>query len=1109
LCHDSSFQQFSHLPASLKPFFLAYLFKEKLPSHSLIVPTKSQESLLESRSFFESLGIPTFTLPFYDLLPYEQGNVTSLILEDRVTSLFALIKKQRGIYFIPLKSFLFPYDSLLNIDQMKVSLKKEDTISHQDLLTKLEEMGYKRLPFIQWKGSFSLRGEILDIYSPQYDHPFRLYFFDQQIEKIAFFSIDPQISLEKPQMLEVTLLPMKDFIFNEKKKGLLKEILRKDFGPEKIRAFEESQKNQDNIHLAPFFYKTHHILNLFKESAHPFTLLIDDLASLESEEKNILREIKELYFGSYNDQKVMVHPEEYYVPLEKVLSEKKESYLELTAFESSQGFNFSSYFEPVPQYKGRLQVLETQITHEFPDFEVILVADNEIHEKQLKELFPKYSTCVIELLNWGFIDKQNKTIYLTRTDLFGKKIKNFKHEKLFLESASPIDSFSDLERGDYIVHIQHGIGLYQGIEKMAILGSQKDYIKITYANDDALYIPIEQIFLVHKYLGAADPILNSLSNKKWEQKKERVRKKLEEMAQELAILYETRKQIKGFAFPKDSLFQKKFEASFPYEETQGQLDAIEAIKNDMQSPFVMDRLVCGDVGFGKTEVALRAIFKAVSSGKQAAFLSPTTLLTEQHYRGMLERFKDFSINIRMLSRLVSVKDQKKTLEDLKQGHIDIVVGTHSLLSPSIHFKNLGLLVIDEEQKFGVKHKERIKMFKQSVDVLTLSATPIPRTLYMGLSQIRDMSLITTPPLSRLAIKTHVLPFNDNIIKLAIERELERKGQVFIVHNRVKTIDAFASFIRELSPNARIAVGHAQMPSDEMEDVFLGFIAGNYDILIATTIIENGIDISNANTIIIDHPELMGLSDLYQLRGRVGRGDKQGYAYLFYDAVNGLSHNMQQRLEALEENTQLGSGFKIAMRDLEIRGAGNLLGKDQSGVFEDIGIELYTKMLKDVTDQVHGNIQQQSEPLIDIPFNAVIPESYIPLETERFTIYKMLMCAHSFEEISSILEWLEERYGSIPSCVNDFILIAKIKILCKSLSIKELKYSSENDFHFSLFEKPVIDTTVLMDLINQGVASLKTAQSFSIKMGQKISLSSGLEKLFFYLEKLKPKKLTPV
>lgn len=1088
----------AHLPNSLKLLFYAYLFKTH-PHQSLVIPYHSSENYHELKEFYEALLIPYYHFPFYDLLPYEEGKVNTLIQEERISFLFAIQQKQKGLYFLPLKSFLFPIQKYDHFIENLIQIQLNESINRSDLLDKLIKLGYKRFPSIENVGSFALRGEILDIYSPQYENPIRIYFFDTQVEQITFFSQNPESKLEKKTYDEVTILPLYDFIMDATAEKRFVQELSKEFGPEKIKMLRE-QNNEYNIHLAPFFYEKYSILDFFKDSQHDYRFVLNDKPVLESEEKNILREIKELYFSHFNSQKLMIPSENYYISFDSLIHHlKQQNCLELSSFEEDSHISLLNHFASLPDYKGRLQIFETQISQEWQGYEIFLIAQNQHQQKQLQDLFPQYSCLVVDFFFNGFIDKIKKTIYITQTDLFGKKRKSFKHEHLFLKNASPIESFSDIERGDFVVHIQHGIGIYQGIEKVSILGSQKDYIKIIYADEEVLYIPIEQIFLVHKYLGNAQPALNNLGGKKWEQKKSRVAKKLEEMSEELAVLYESRKQIKGFSFPPDTDFQKKFEASFPYEETQGQLEAIQSIKNDMQSPFVMDRLICGDVGFGKTEVAFRAIFKAIHAGKQVALLVPTTLLAEQHYHSILERFQDFNIQVGMLSRLVKPLIHKKNQEQLANGSLDLIVGTHAILSPSLKFHNLGLLVIDEEQRFGVKHKERIKMLKQSVDVLTLSATPIPRTLYMGLSQIRDMSLITTPPFNRLPIKTHVLPFNDNILKLAIDRELERKGQIFIIHNKIKTIEAFGEMIQQLCPQARIIIGHAQMPAQEMEDVFLNFINYQYDILISTTIIENGIDIPNANTIIIHRPELLGLSELYQLRGRVGRAEKQGYAYLFYDSLQGLTPTMKQRLEALEENTELGSGFKIAMRDLEIRGAGNLLGKDQSGDLDDIGIELYTQMLQDVTHKVQGHIREFSEPLIDLALKGSIPEIYIPKEQERFYIYKMIMCSQSEEDLSGLLEYLEESYGKIPQEINQFILAAQLKIACKILCVKEMKQISTSEYLLLFFDKPILNTKNLTQLIQTGIIQIKSTESCHILIQQ----PNDLSELMGYIHELIP------
>ncbi|MDD3750855.1 MAG: transcription-repair coupling factor, partial [Tissierellia bacterium] len=638
----------------------------------------------------------------------------------------------------------------------------------------------------------------------------------------------------------------------------------------------------------------------------------------------------------------------------------------------------------------------------------------------------------------GFEFYDNKLLVLTENEVLGSvKRKSRKPKK---RKGAVIEVFTDLKVGDYVVHEHHGIGQYAGIEKIEVQNIQKDYLCIKYKAEDKLYVPVDQMSLIQKYIGSDSekPKLNKMGSSDWAKIKERSKAAIENMAVELIKLYAERKVSKGYAFTRDTEWQKEFEYKFPFTETEDQLRCVKEIKKDMEKAVCMDRLLCGDVGFGKTEVAMRAAFKAVMDSKQVAMLVPTTILAQQHYSNLLERFRGYPIKIEMLSRFRTHYQQNKIINDLNKGLIDIVIGTHKLLSKELKFKDLGLLIIDEEQRFGVRHKELIKQLKSNIDVLTLSATPIPRTLHMSMIGVRDMSIISEPPGDRLPIQTYVIEYNEGLIKDAIEKEILRKGQVYYVHNRVADIDHTAAKLRKLLPDARIAVAHGQMSERHLENIMLEFVNKEYDILVCTTIIETGMDIPNVNTLIIDNADYLGLSQLYQLRGRIGRSNKVSFAYLTYEKDKMLSEVADKRLKAIKEFTEFGSGFKIAMRDLEIRGSGNILGSEQHGHMLAVGYDLYVKFLGRAVKEIQGkHLKEDIETSVDLNVDGYIPSSFIENEEQKIEIYKKIAAADNKNDIFEITEEIIDRFGNVPVQVDNLLKISYIKSLSKTLRVKSL------------------------------------------------------------------------
>ena len=640
----------------------------------------------------------------------------------------------------------------------------------------------------------------------------------------------------------------------------------------------------------------------------------------------------------------------------------------------------------------------------------------------------------------GFIIPELKLKIIQENEIFGRK--KYIPKTSQRVKSQVIDTFVELNPGDYVVHVNYGIGLFKGIERVHAMGNERDYIKLEYADEEFLFVPIEQVNLVQRYIGneGEPPHIDRIGSKSWENRKNKVRKAVEDLAQKLIDLYSRRKASVGYPFPKDTEWQTTFEAAFPYEDTPDQITVTEEIKRDMEKNVPMDRLVCGDVGYGKTEIAMRAAFKAVMGGKQVAFLAPTTILAEQHYENCVERFKNFPVKIAHMSRFVSPKEQKKILEDLQEGKIDILIGTHRIIQKDVNFKNLGLMIIDEEQRFGVKDKERLKEMRTNIDSLAMSATPIPRTLHMGLLKIRDMSLLTTPPQSRKPVETIIDAYSDDRVCKAIRQEIERGGQVFYLHNRVESLNEVRLKLERLMPEMLIDVANGQMSSDQLDDIFRRFKLGAFHILVATTIIENGIDIPNVNTIIIDRADMYGVSQLYQLRGRVGRSDRKAYAYLLYPGNKSLSEIAMKRLQVISDFTELGSGFKIAMKDMEIRGAGNLLGRDQSGNVYSVGFDMYVKLLNEAVTRLtrEKDYEEQTEVLLELEYTGFIPETYIKNPQIKMEIYKKIASVIKTEELDAVYSELLDRFGPIPDEVLSLLSLAQIRILCKKLHVSKIK-----------------------------------------------------------------------
>ncbi len=943
-----------------------------------------------------------------------QAAVSSLDeLSQRLDAMSFLLTKQKGIVISTPQALQYPLPAAIKFKANSLTLKVNQVCNLSKICDFLVRCGYKRDDLVANPGEFALRGDILDIYPINIAYPYRIEFFDDEIDNIRTFN--PVSQRTKDSLTEVVIEPADDQLDKLYQNEDYTTIL--DYLTESgIICFDDIRAIRQNIvqiDARNRDYLAHETSTNIKNSRLDFTSIFNQIVQVKI--------YSSLFQVGVNDLKI-------------------DQLLNLHTREPQQ------FFSQMSLIKNELSVYELQ------QQTVIIQADNLVRAKQIKSTFADYGIditiaaenrlipnkrqIIVDNFNQGFVLPRINLVYLTEHDLFNRQPHIHKKIKS-LENAQQIRSYQELNPGDYVVHINHGIGIFEGIKTLESNGKKGDYITITYRNHDQLFVPADQLGVVQKYVASDGkiPKINKLGGNEWAKTKCRVQEKIEDIADELLAIYAHRATEKGFAFLPDDELQRDFEASFPYLETPDQIKAIKEIKLDMQKEKPMDRLLVGDVGFGKTEVALRAAFKAIDSGKQVAFLVPTTILAEQHYATMLERFKDFPVNVAMLCRFQTEKEADEIATNLSNGKIDIVVGTHRILSRDIKFKNLGLLIIDEEQRFGVKHKEKLKKLKNNIDVLTLTATPIPRTLHMSMIGVRDLSVMETPPANRYPIQTYVTEETPNIVREACLRELARNGQIFFLHNKIQDIDQKVAYLSQLIPEARIEYIHGRMSERQLEDIMLRFTQKKFDILVTTTIIETGVDLPNVNTLLVENADTYGLSQLYQLRGRIGRSSRLAYAYFLYKRDKVLTEVSEKRLNAIRDFTALGSGFKIAMRDLSIRGAGNILGKQQHGFIDSVGYDLYAQMLDQTIKQKRGDkVCHKTNAEVRINLEAYIPTEYISSQKQKIEFYKKIKHANDVKAIDDIADELIDRFGTYPKSVENLLNIATIKVLADTAQI---------------------------------------------------------------------------
>jgi len=1037
----------SGLAGSGKALLLAHL-KKHLDLPFLVITAKPEEALKIYDDLVSFLGQEAIRLfPAWEILPYEMKIPDSEVIGRRIETLYDLASRKNILTVSTIRSCLEKTMLPEELKKKTIRLKVGESTDIEYLSQQLFDLGFKRFPQVEEVGSYSIKGGIVDIFPYSYSDPIRIEFFGDQIESIRTFAVLDQRSIEKID--SALILPSREVLISDEKLEECLSKLRPKQGEslrEKIRFYEEVPGLEWLASL--FKLPQAKILDYLPKAS---ILFLDEPSLIQNELDQIQTETEHLFGEAEKREEAVPEPKVLFDDRDIFFSQLHQfqvienlSLGERNLKEKRESINLGMREPEV--FGGSIDLLRSAIRdYKTQRQKVYIFCDNLGQKERLSELLDherEGPSLEVGLLDSGFSFPEIDLVALTDHQIFSRYFRR-RRTRRFNEGIT-LFSYSALSVGDFVVHIDFGIGKYGGLESLLVDQKKRECLKLLYQGGDKLYVPIEEFDRVHRFIGKEGaPALSKLGGTSWEKLKRRTKKAIQDMAKELIELYAERKAKPGFAFSPDTFWQKELEASFIYEETPDQLTAIEAIKQDMEKETPADRLICGDVGYGKTEVAIRAAFKCVMDGKQVAVLVPTTILAFQHFTTFTERLREYPVNIEMLSRFKSKKEQKEIVSGLKEGKVDVVIGTHRLISNDIKFKDLGLVIIDEEQRFGVTHKEKLKKLRRLVDVLTLTATPIPRTLQLSLFRARDMSIINTPPKDRLPIHTEILEFDKELIAEAILREVDRGGQIYFVHNRVQTIEAMYRFLKTLVPQIRIAIAHGQMDERLLEKVMLEFLDHQYDCLLVTSIIESGIDIPTVNTIIINRADKFGLAQLYQLRGRVGRSGTKAYAYLLIPKAKLLSPTARKRLKALEQFTQLGSGFHLALRDLEIRGAGNLLGSQQHGFIEEVGFDLYCRLLDEAVRELKGE-KAQEKPQVKMEFDLdiYIPESYIPDSQQRVDIYRKLSEAFSVEEVDMIKAELSDRFGKPKKEVKDLLEFTCAKIAASMKGIFRLSLKKD-------------------------------------------------------------------
>ncbi|KAF0372184.1 transcription-repair coupling factor [Pediococcus acidilactici] len=1064
-----------------KQLFLNALLQKQNQPILVVTDSLAHAERLYNELAEGQLDLQAYWFPAEEIIAAEVATSSPNYRTARVRFLNALANQQRGIYVTSASGFRRMVPAAADVKQAQLEISVGEEYDPQQLIQQLVQLGYQRVEQVEKKSEFAVRGSIVDIFPLNQDVPVRVDFFDVEVDSLRTFDQNNQRSIEN--ITQTKILPATDLIVTEEQfhQGIAK--LQKQVHQARKRLDEDNQELlQQNIAEVTERWQKHQIIpedviytkqlyakpNSLLDYLADGVLVVDDYPRILDAELDIQKNEASWIVDQLKNN-VLLDNDPLGLEIRQLIRQKKQPQIFLSMFQKGMGrLKFDQLTEittrAVQEFFGQMPVLKGEVERWMSRHATVLIFANskerqskiastlrdfEIESRivQADRIVTGAVNIIGQSFSQGFEMPDAKMVVLTEKELFAK-VRKKRPRQQHIENAERLKSYTELKPGDFVVHVNHGIGKYLGMTTMEVDGVHQDYLTIQYQGSGQLFIPVTQLNLVQKYVAAEGkrPKINRLGGSDWAKTKQHVASKIEDIADDLIELYAKREAEKGFAFPPDDDLQLQFENDFPYTETPDQLRSIKEVKEDMEKPRPMDRLLVGDVGYGKTEVALRAAFKAIEGGKQVAILVPTTILAQQHFDTMNDRFGDYPITTAMLSRFQTNAQIKEALAGLEDGTIDIVVGTHRLLSKDVHFKDLGLLVIDEEQRFGVKHKERIKALRSQVDVLTLTATPIPRTLNMSMIGVRDLSVIETPPTNRYPIQTYVVEENAGIIREGIMREIRRDGQVFFLHNRVQDIEKVVAQIEALVPEARVAYIHGQMTEKQLEDILFDFIEGEYDVLVTTTIIETGIDIPNANTLFVENADHMGLSQLYQLRGRIGRSSRVAYAYFLYQKDRVLTELGEKRLEAIKDFTELGSGFKIAMRDLSIRGAGNLLGKQQHGFIDSVGYDLYSQMLADAVKQKQGKkVPKRSDSEIDLEIEAFLPSTYIEDAQQKIEFYKRLRQVDSTDGLMDVVDDLIDRFGEYPTEVANLIQITELKLHADAAQVEKIERKNGNLF----------------------------------------------------------------
>jgi len=1129
LCCDNvqerSVQLVTGLEGSQRSFFVAALYHRSTAAALLLTTDQARAERLYEELKGLLLEAEVCIFPPRDFFYAEEVlSQSKEISKQRLQVMEKLAAGEKVLVVAPVAALLGRLMPAERWKKQSLFLRKSATVEWRSLLAKLVEMGYERTELTEGEGFFSVRGDIIDIFPFHIPWPVRLSFNGEELELLRFYDAETQRTREELQ--EIHIYPAREVVLDDAAVRLgsralrseldltIKQLKKKKQGEAADRLRTRVENKLLKLESGGSFDGLEQYLGYFYPDAAALTdylprqglLFWDDPDQVEQEAASLLDELREYQAGLLLQGDILPGQMQCYTDLKGVLGGTFLRIIAMSVFSRNipylkvaAVFNFQA--RPNPSFLGRLDLLQEELQGWWSNgYAVFLLCEEEARAAELRRILgehglPLYSGSgdndrwpreggtpsrtgsasavkgLIMLkghLENGFVMPALKlAVMVDREILPGRRKK--KRWIQPAEKKSTLLDFQELKVGDLVVHDQHGIGRYMGMRTLEVDGVTRDFFYIKYAGEDKLYLPVDQLDSLQKYIGGEGhpPRVYSLGGQEWARVKNRVRASVQELAKDLLSLYAERESVSGYAFSPDHPWQVEFEDRFPFEETPDQLHTIIEVKKDMERSHPMDRLLCGDVGYGKTEVALRAAFKAVMDGKQVAFLVPTTILGQQHYNNFKERFQGFPVEIELLSRFRSAKEQKETIKRLSAGVTDIVIGTHRLLSADIKFKNLGLLIIDEEHRFGVRHKERLKMLRREMDVLSMTATPIPRTLHMAISGARDLSIINTPPENRYPVQTYVVEYADSLVREAIQRELHRRGQVYFVYNRVQTIERWAQKLKELVPGARIGVGHGQMAERALEKVMARFLSREYDILVSTTIVEAGLDISNVNTMIIHDADFFGLAQLYQLRGRVGRSNRVAYCYLTYRRDKVMTEDAGKRLQAIKEFTELGSGFKIALRDLEIRGAGNILGPEQHGFMIAIGYELYCRLLEQAIETMKGKgeaREREFAPRLDLQVNAYLPSSYVANQQQKIELYRRIATLESKEELQEMAVELKDRFGRLQPPVENLLLVMRLRQLAREKGVEAVEQQKEQTLvRFAVHKK--FDSDQLWKLVN--------------------------------------------